>query len=83
VKGDVLEIGPAYVDPFVRIEMFGDEVEEICYVDPTTCEILQSLDVINIYPAKHFVTPKGIAFRRLCRRLEMSFENTWMFSWLG
>ncbi len=58
VKGDVLEIGPAYEDRLVRIELFGDEVEAIRYVDPTTGEILQSLEAINIYPAKHFVTPK-------------------------
>jgi len=58
VKGDVLEIGPAYEDRLVRIELFGDEVEAIRYVDPTTGEILQSLEEINIYPAKHFVTPK-------------------------
>ena len=58
LRGDVLEIGPAYEDRLVRIELFGDEVEAIRYVDPTTGEILQSLDTINIYPAKHFVTPK-------------------------
>jgi len=58
VKGDVLEIGPAYEDRLVRIELFGDEVEAIRYVDPTTGEIMQSLEAINIYPAKHFVTPK-------------------------
>ena len=58
VRGDVLEIGPAYEDRLVRIELFGDEVEAIRYLDPTTGEILQSLEAINIYPAKHFVTPK-------------------------
>ncbi len=58
VRGDVLEIGPAYEDRLVRIELFGDEIEAIRYVEPTTGEILQSLDTINIYPAKHFVTPK-------------------------
>ena len=58
VRGDVLEIGPAYEDRLVRIELFGDEVEAIRYVDPTSGEILQSMETINIYPAKHFVTPK-------------------------
>ncbi len=58
VRGDVLEIGPAYEDRLVRVELFGDEVEAIRYVDPTSGEILQSLEAINIYPAKHFVTPK-------------------------
>ena len=58
VRGDVLEIGPAYEDRLVRIELFGEDVEAIRYVDPTSGEILQSLESINIYPAKHFVTPK-------------------------
>jgi len=58
LKGDVLEIGPAYDDRLVRIELFGDEVEAIRYVDPITGEILESLEYISIYPAKHFVTPK-------------------------
>ena len=58
IKGDVLEVGPAYEDRLVRIEFFGDEIESIRYVDPTTGEILESLDNVSIYPAKHFVTPK-------------------------
>ncbi len=58
IKGDVLEIGPAYEDRLIRIELFGDEVEAIRYVDPTTGEILESLEQVSIYPAKHFVTPK-------------------------
>ncbi len=58
VKGDVLEIGPAYEDRTIRIEFFGDEIDAIRYVDPVTGEILQSLDKINIYPARHFVTPE-------------------------
>ncbi len=58
IKGDVLEIGPAYEDRIIRIEFFGDEIEAIRYVDPTTGEILESLDQVSVYPAKHFVTPK-------------------------
>jgi len=58
VKGDVLEIGPAYEDRIIRIEFFGDEVEAIRYVDPLTGEILQSLEAVNLYPARHFVTPE-------------------------
>ncbi|ERN40285.1 excinuclease ABC, B subunit [Rubidibacter lacunae KORDI 51-2] len=58
VRGDVLEIGPAYEDRIVRVEFFGDEVEAIRFVDPVTGEILQSLDALNIYPARHFVTPE-------------------------
>ncbi len=58
VKGDVLEIGPAYEDRIIRVEFFGDEIDAIRYVDPVTGEILQSLDALNVYPARHFVTPE-------------------------
>jgi len=58
VKGDVLEIGPAYEDRLIRIELFGEEIEAIRFVDPLTGEILESLDQVSVYPAKHFVTPK-------------------------
>jgi excinuclease ABC subunit B len=57
VRGDVLEIGPAYEDRIIRVEFFGDEVDAIRYVDPVTGEIIQSLEAINVYPARHFVTP--------------------------
>ncbi|MDR5638931.1 excinuclease ABC subunit UvrB [Thermosynechococcus sp. JY1334] len=57
VKGDVLEIGPAYEDRIIRVEFFGDDIEAIRYVDPLTGETLQSVERLNIYPAKHFVTP--------------------------
>jgi len=58
VKGDVLEIGPAYEDRIIRVEFFGDEIDAIRYVDPVTGATLQSLESLNIYPARHFVTPE-------------------------
>ena len=58
VKGDILEIGPAYEDRTIRVEFFGDQIEAIRYVDPVTGEILQNLEALNIYPARHFVTPE-------------------------
>jgi excinuclease ABC subunit B len=58
VRGDVLEICPAYEDRIVRVEFFGDEIEAIRYVDPVTGEILQTVGRLNIYPARHFVTPE-------------------------
>ncbi len=57
VKGDVLEIGPAYEDRIIRVEFFGDEIDAIRYIDPITGETLQSMDALSIYPARHFVTP--------------------------
>jgi excinuclease ABC subunit B len=58
VRGDVLEIGPAYEDRIIRIEFFGDEIDAIRYVDPVTGEIIKSIEAVNIYPARHFVTPE-------------------------
>ena len=65
----------------VRIELFGDEVEAIRYVDPTTGEILQSMDAVNIYPAKRFVTPKDrldTAIREIRQELQdrLDFLNS-------
>ncbi|MEA5497981.1 excinuclease ABC subunit UvrB [Limnoraphis robusta] len=58
LKGDVLEIGPAYEDRIIRVEFFGDEIDAIRYVDPVTGEVLKSLEALNVYPARHFVTPE-------------------------
>jgi excinuclease ABC subunit B len=58
VRGDVLEIGPAYEDRIIRVEFFGDEIDAIRYIDPVTGEIIHSLQAVNIYPARHFVTPE-------------------------
>jgi len=58
LKGDVLEIVPAYEDRIIRVEFFGDEIEAIRYLDPVSGAILQSLNQLNIYPARHFVTPE-------------------------
>ena len=58
VRGDVVEIGPAYEDRIVRVEFFGDEIEAIRYVDPVTGEIINTVGSLNIYPARHFVTPE-------------------------
>ncbi|MDF5734718.1 MULTISPECIES: excinuclease ABC subunit UvrB [unclassified Nostoc] len=58
VRGDVLEIGPAYEDRIIRVEFFGDQIDAIRYIDPVTGEILKSLSAVNIYPARHFVTPE-------------------------
>ena len=58
VRGDTLEIMPAYEETAVRIQFWGDEVEKIVEVDPLTGEILSQRDSIEIYPARHFVTPR-------------------------
>lgn len=56
VRGDILEIFPAYEETALRFEFFGDEVERIIEVDPLTGELKQELMQVAIYPATHFVT---------------------------
>ncbi|MEI6043951.1 MAG: excinuclease ABC subunit UvrB [Chloroflexota bacterium] len=56
VRGDTLEVYPAYEEIALRIELFGDEVERITEIDPLTGEMLVERTKIDIYPAKHFVT---------------------------
>jgi excinuclease ABC subunit B len=57
VRGDTLEIAPAYDDHFVyRISFFGDEVERITQIDRVTAEILEEIKEVSIFPAKHFIT---------------------------
>ena len=58
VRGDTLEIVPAYEEVAVRIEFFGDEIERILEIDPLTGEMLAQKEETAIYPAKHFVTSK-------------------------
>lgn len=57
VRGDVIEIFPSYSDTAVRIEFFGEKVDRIRLVDYLTGEILETADKVEIYPAKHFITP--------------------------
>jgi excinuclease ABC subunit B len=56
VKGDVIEIFPAYEKYAVRLDTFGDEIENIQYIDTTTGEILEEVEQVLIFPASHFVT---------------------------
>jgi excinuclease ABC subunit B len=56
IRGDTLEVQPAYEEMALRIEFFGDEIERIVRLDPLTGEMLADLNSIDIYPAKHFVT---------------------------
>ncbi|MBE9482156.1 MAG: excinuclease ABC subunit UvrB [Chloroflexi bacterium] len=56
IRGDTLEIQPAYEEIALRIEFFGDDIEHIVNIDPLTGELLSELDSVDIYPAKHFVT---------------------------
>jgi excinuclease ABC subunit B len=56
IRGDTLEIQPAYQETALRIEFWGDKIERIVEVDPLTGEVLAHREQVDIYPAKHFVT---------------------------
>jgi excinuclease ABC subunit B len=59
VRGDVIDVYPADSDyEAVRIQLFDDEVEEICLFDPLTGEVLRSVPRFTIYPKTHYVTPR-------------------------
>jgi len=58
VRGDVIEVWPASEEYALRIELFGDEVDALAIINPTTGETLRQLDELYVYPAKHFVTPE-------------------------
>jgi excinuclease ABC subunit B len=58
VRGDVLEIQPAYSETAYRVSFFGDEVETITHFDPLTGEVLSRLDTITVFPATQYVTSK-------------------------
>ncbi|MEM8707930.1 MAG: excinuclease ABC subunit UvrB, partial [Actinomycetota bacterium] len=56
VRGDTIEVHPAYDETAVRIELFGDEIEQITVVDPLTGERIETLDELVIFPATHYAT---------------------------
>jgi excinuclease ABC subunit B len=55
VRGDTIEVFPAYEERAIRVELFGDEVDRIIELDPLTGEITRELDYVRIYPASHYV----------------------------
>ncbi|MEO5580001.1 MAG: excinuclease ABC subunit UvrB [Gemmatimonadaceae bacterium] len=63
VRGDTVEILPAYEEQGVRVEMWGDEIERISKIDPLTGNVIAELDKAAIYPAKHFVTSRPTIHR--------------------
>ena len=58
VRGDCVEVWPAYEEYAFRIEFWGDEVEQLSIINPTSGESLSSMDQLYLYPAKHFVMPE-------------------------
>jgi len=65
VRGDVVEIRPAYEEEAIRVEFFGDEVEALSVTDPVTGREIRSIDRLAVFPAKHFVTPEPLLARAI------------------
>jgi excinuclease ABC subunit B len=57
VRGDTIEIWPSAEEVAMRVELFGDEVDALACINPTSGEVLYTMDEMYVYPAKHFVTP--------------------------
>ncbi|MGQ0764103.1 MAG: excinuclease ABC subunit UvrB [Gemmatimonadota bacterium] len=67
VRGDTIEILPAYEEQGVRIELWGDEIERISKISPLTGEAIVELDTAAVYPAKHFITSRPILERAVAK----------------
>lgn len=78
VRGDTVEVQPAYEEFAYRIEFWGDEIERLVEVDTLTGEILAERDQIDIYPAKHFITPEEklvVAIEDIRQELEQHLDR--------
>ncbi|PYP41124.1 MAG: excinuclease ABC subunit B [Gemmatimonadetes bacterium] len=67
VRGDTVEVFPAYDEQAVRIEFWGDEIERIAKIDPLTGNVIKQMDKSAIYPATHFVTQRATIERAVSR----------------
>ena len=74
VRGDVIEVHPAYEEYVVRIQLFGDEVEQITTVDPVTGERLQTLSEVVVFPATHYVAGEE-RMRRAIEGIEIELQE--------
>jgi len=65
-RGDVIDVVPAHEDArAVRVELFGDEIDQLSEIDPLTGEVLGDLDAVDVYPKSHYVTPEEMLERAL------------------
>ena len=66
VRGDVLEIFPAYEEDLaIRVEFLGDEIEKISEIDPLTGKVKRRIETVTIYPSSHHVTPEEVRLRAI------------------
>ena len=74
VRGDTLELMPAYGNTIYRVEFWGDEIDRITEVDPITGQVLREHQSIEVYPAKHFITPQD-KLEKALRDIEAELEE--------
>lgn len=74
VRGEIVEIHQADEERILRVEFFGDEIERLAYVDRITGEILELMDDVNVFPAKHYVTDDE-AIERAVEEIEKELEE--------
>ena len=75
VRGDTIEIAPGHTDSFIiRIEMFGDEIERICEVEPLTGKLIQAYNLYNLYPASGYATSMDI-IHKAANSIEAELEE--------
>ncbi|MCG8639030.1 MAG: excinuclease ABC subunit UvrB, partial [Desulfobacterales bacterium] len=74
VRGDTIEIFPAYLEEAYRIELFGDEIERITSINTLTGEIVKVMDEVTIYPASHFVT-KDEKIKAAVKAIDVELEE--------
>ncbi len=74
VRGDVVEVFPAYEEIAYRIELFGDEIDRISMINPTTGSSLKEVTEVSIYPAKHYVMPEG-KIERVVKSIEYELND--------
>ncbi len=74
VKGDIIEIQPAYDEMALRIETFGDQIEAIRIINPLTAKVLNTLDEVNIFPAKHYMTT-GVTMDQALQQIDKELKE--------
>jgi len=74
VRGDVVEVYPAYEDVAYRIELFGDEIERLSKIDPLRGTVIEKLDTLTIWPKTHYVTPED-KLERAIREIKVELED--------
>jgi len=78
VRGDTIEVHPAYDETAVRVELFGDDVEQITVVDPLTGERIRTLDELVIFPATHYATSEQ-RMRAAIERVQVELQERLAF----